>query len=185
MLESITSISNNGFTKRVLIRLNPIRLKVDIGGKLFHRFISNNLFNLGQFRLDNGVSVNYKINFNQTALFLTARSDSTEKIKFLLDAGADPVAYCSKSYSGDTSKTNYPLTRAVFRKKAAFIAMMLARDPQLSLTIKGKRMLQWASLHYKRACGLLAKHIEPGFPGVLLGELLGSTVLSHLLATYV
>lgn len=186
LLESIASIGDSGFTKHVLMRVNPIRLKGDVGGKLFHRFVSDNLFDSAQFLLDNGVSVDCRIDFNQTALFVAAGGDSTERIKFLLEAGADPVAYCSQSYSGDTSETNYPLTRAVFRKKAAFVTMMLACDPDLSLAIEGKPMLQWASLHYKRACDLLVKHMEPGLPGVLLGELLDSAVLGgHLLATYI
>ncbi|KAK0703012.1 hypothetical protein B0T26DRAFT_756602 [Lasiosphaeria miniovina] len=55
--EDIDSIGDHDFTRRVLAKMDSKYFKNDVGGRLFHRFVSAGLFDLAKFLLDKGVSV--------------------------------------------------------------------------------------------------------------------------------
>jgi len=184
VLKSVALIGDHAFTKRVLAKVGLTYFKTSACGELFHHFVKTNLFDLAKILLDKGVSVDFKVYYRQTALFVATGDDDIERVKFLVESGADINANCQQ-YDIAAEKST-PFRRAVLRKKPDFVAILLAYNPSLSFPIEGKSMEQWASLHCKRTCDLLRQHMGPAFPGVLLGDLLEAASLgSHDLASYV
>lgn len=175
--EKIVSIGDHDLTKRAVMKMDSKYFNKDVGWKLFHQLLIAGVFDLAKFLLEKGVSVNARDYSNRTALFIAAGSDDTDRVQFLVEAGADILARCSRRYYGDIG--NHSLARAVFRKKTDFVTLMLHHNPGLSLTgnLEGKPMVQWASVHCKRICGLLVRHMAPASPSILLGDLLDSANL--------
>ena len=181
--EDIASIGDHDFTRRVLMKMDSKYFKNFLAGRLFHRFVMAGLFDLAKFLLDNGVFVDARQPPGKTSLLIAVDCGEVEQVRFLVEAGADILA---PSYIEQIGTC--PLTRAVFKKKTDFVTLMLNHHPTLSLTgeIQGKPMVQWASIHCRRICELLLKHMAPASPGVLLGELLHSATLgAQALAVYV
>jgi len=185
VLKSVALIGDHAFTKRVLAKVGVTYFKRDACGELFHHFVENNLFDLAKILLDRGVSVDFRVAYTQTALFVATGDDDIERVKFLVESGANVNARCQLNSSAG-AEINTPFRRAVLKKKPDFVAILLSYNPSLSLPIQRKPMEQWASLHCKRTCDLLRQHVGPAFPGVLLGDLLEAASLgSHGLASYV
>ncbi len=152
VLHQIAAFDSTGsFMRRVLASMVPVRLATGgIGGSLLDACVRSHKYDVALSLMnEKGVGVDSLDRHDKTPLCQAIRRKDIGGVRFLLTRGADVNARSP----GDLDMT--PFACAVRLGYAEIVSLLLGHGPDLSSTIYGTPILEWAALHDRGMSKLL------------------------------
>ncbi|KAH6847524.1 ankyrin repeat-containing domain protein [Chaetomium sp. MPI-CAGE-AT-0009] len=192
-LYEIASIGNASLTQRILFDTDPAYLATtNMGARLFLKFVSDRQYDLAQFLLGLGVSVDAsaldKSPSPGTALYRAVERQDIPGVKFLLEAGASVNRYYSNwNHYLLSLKRHTVLGYAVYLGNVEIAALLLEYKADIFAEIEGNSIFEWASLRRRSVFDRLLKdRVEREEIGFFLMDLLDAANRGgHALAAYI